>query len=44
MQSLDAIRGKFGVSAVVYGRGVPVEGTEKGGGHGGRLAVGCGCR
>jgi DNA polymerase-4 len=40
MQSLDAIRGKFGVSAVHYGRGVTVEGTEKGGGHGGRLAVG----
>jgi DNA polymerase-4 len=40
MQSLDAIRGKFGATAVRYGRGKPVEGTEKGREHGGSLAVG----
>jgi hypothetical protein len=40
MQSLDAIRGKFGVTAVYYGRGVTVEGAEKEGEHGGRLTVG----
>ena len=36
MQSLDAIRGKFGAAAVRYGRGVTVEGAENGGEHRGR--------
>jgi DNA polymerase-4 len=39
MQSLDAIRGKFGVRAVYYGRKKPVEGTEKSGEHRGRTAA-----
>jgi DNA polymerase-4 len=37
LQSLDAIRGKFGEAAVYYGR---VEDTEKGGEHRGRMAAG----
>jgi DNA polymerase-4 len=39
MQSLDAIRDKFGVMAVCYGRGGPVQGTERGGEHRGRKSA-----